>query len=134
MMAGSTRTFPASTVLAPGQVFVIANNEEDFNMIYAPAVADDAFGSFNSNGDDTYVLLDNNGTLIDIYGDIGVDQTGTCAEFEDGRATRVPGTTQGSTTFDESEWIVRADSAIMGCTDHSNAPQQAPADFNPGIF
>jgi len=132
--AGSTFTFPANTLLTTGDSYVIASDEIEFNIIYAPVVADIQFGSFNSNGDDTFVLLDDIGTTIDIYGTIGVDQTGTCAEFEDGRAVRIAGTTEGSLVFDESEWIVRADSTIMGCTDHVNMTQDAPADFNPGTF
>ena len=130
--AGSTFNIPDNTVLTPGQVYVIATNDEDFNTIYTPVVADIQFGSFNSNGDDTFVIVDAAGSMIDVYGTIGVDQTGTCAEFEDGRAVRIASVNEGSTTFDESQWIIRADSTISGCTDHANEPQNAPDDFNPG--
>ncbi len=132
--AGATFNIPDNTVLVPGQVYVIATDEDEFNIVYAPLVADIQFGSFNSNGDDTFVILDSTETIIDIYGTIGVDQTGTCAEFEDGRAERIAGTTSGSTTFDESEWIIRADSTINDCTDHANQTQNAPDDFNPGVL
>ncbi len=132
--AGADFTIPMNTVLMSGQSYVIATNEEDFNMIYANVVADVQFGSFNSNGNDTYVITDADGTLIDIYGQIGTDQLGTCAEFKNGRALRAAGTTEGSVVFNESEWIIRADSAVNGCTDHANDPQDAPADFNPGAF
>ena len=128
---GATFTFPALTSIAAGDSFVIAANGISFNTVYG-ILPDGTNGSFNSNGDDNFEIRDDTGVLIDVYGDPGNDQTGTCAEFEDGRTLRISTISNGNTTFDESEWIIRADSTIGGCTNHANDPQDAPADFSPG--
>ena len=39
----------------------------------------------NSNGDDNIALVDPFGNLIDLFGVIGEDGSGTSHEFEDGR-------------------------------------------------
>ena len=129
--SGGNFTFPFSTTISGGDSFIIAQNSTNFQSAFSFAPDDVGF-NINSNGDDNFELRDNNGILIDIYGSVGTDQTGTCAEFEDGRTLRESSIIEGNTTWDESEWIVRADSTIGGCTDHSNTVQNAPADFSPG--
>ncbi|HPF10172.1 MAG TPA: lamin tail domain-containing protein [Flavobacteriaceae bacterium] len=129
--AGGTYTFPSSTSIAGGTSYVIASDGTGFQNSYGFAADDVAFG-FNSNGDDVFELRDDTTTLVDIYGQVGLDLTGTCGEFEDGRALRISTVAQGNVSWDESEWIVRADSTVAGCTDHANSPQNAPADFSPG--
>lgn len=129
--SGGSYTFPFSTSITGGDSYVIARNATNFQTAYGFAPDDVGF-NINSNGDDNFELRDDNGDLIDIYGVVGVDQSGSCGEFEDGRALRESSIIQGNTSWDESEWIVRADSTIGGCTDHSNTVQNAPADFSPG--
>lgn len=124
-------TFPASTSLAPGVSFVIANNGSVFQTTFGFAADAVAF-ALSSNGDDTYQLVDNTGTTIDIFGVIGIDGTGTCADYENGRALRVSTINIGNSNWNESEWIVRSIATVGGCTNHANAPQDAPADFTPG--
>ncbi len=129
--ATTTYTFPTSTLLAGGASYVVAQNGGTFSSVYGFA-ADGLDALMNSNGDDNFELRDDSGILIDIYGEIGVDQTGNCAEFEDGRALRASTVSEGNPTFDESEWIIWADSTIGGCTDHTNSPRSAPIDYTPG--
>ena len=97
-------------------------------------------GVAGSNGDDDLVLVDGTDTIVDFWGvydsmtGINTDNTGTCSEYEDGRAERLTSVTMGATTFNEAEWNVWADSDVTGCTSHVNAPRTAPGDFDPGAW
>ena len=68
--------------------------------------------------------------VIDSFGIIGEDGSGTNHEFEDGRALRKPGILQANATYDFDEWVIFNDTGAAGTT---NQPQNAPADFTPGI-
>ncbi|MDP4588014.1 MAG: hypothetical protein NWS86_07515 [Flavobacteriales bacterium] len=61
-------------------------------------------GFLNFNGDDAMELFFN-GAVIDIFGDINVDGTGTPWQYEDGYAYRV-NATSASTSWNVSDWIV----------------------------
>jgi len=131
-------TIPAGTLITAGESLVFSNNATEFQTVYgfAPDFAEtDPNGTFGGNGDDDVELVDDNGTTIDFYGVFtgsNPDNTGTCAEFEDGRALRNASVTEPNPVFDESEWSVWADSTVSGCTSHMNSPRTAPADFTPG--
>jgi hypothetical protein len=128
----STYTFDDFSYLMAGQTFVIAQNASAFNTMYG-FNPDASAALFNSNGDDNFELRDQNGVVVDRYGEPGVDQSGNCAEFTDGRALRTVGIITGNPIWNDLEWIVRANVTITGCSDHANAAQTAPADFSPGI-
>ncbi len=51
----------------------------------------------------------------------GEDSSGTCHEFEDGRAERKATVLTGETTWNEADWNVWADSTLGGCTTHTKA-------------
>lgn len=128
-----TGTIPA------GGFYIIAydNTPGTFNTVYG--FAPDQLDAINngvtgSNGDDDLALVDGTDTIVDFFGVPAVDNTGTCAEYEDGRAERSPSVTMGNPTFDESEWNVWADSAVSGCTNHTLQVQNAPASFDPGAW
>ncbi|MEN8156800.1 MAG: lamin tail domain-containing protein [Bacteroidota bacterium] len=95
-------------------------------------------GPADSNGDDKVLLVKVGAdtVVIDIYGVPGVDGTGTCAEFEDGRAERVASVTTGNGgTWDEANWNVWSDASdASGCTNHmSDQPVNVPDGiFDPG--
>ena len=124
-------TFPALTSIAPGDSFVIANNGGTFQTTFG-FPADDVAFALSSNGDDTYELVDALGTTVDIFGVIGIDGTGTCADYENGRVLRISTVNMGSTVWNESEWVVRSTTPVASCTDHVTTAQNAPADFTPG--
>ncbi len=127
--SSSTLDLTGSTITA-GQAFVIAAYASDFQSIYGFA-ADLAGGSIvNSNGDDNFELVDASGTVIDTFGVPGEDGTGTNHEFEDGRAYRKSSVTTGNATYTFAEWDVWNDSGNAGTT---NAPQNAPGNFTPGV-
>ncbi|MET2986390.1 DUF5689 domain-containing protein [Aureibaculum conchae] len=118
--------------LEVGQVFVIAVDATEFEAVYgfAPDMDGTSTGPAGSNGDDNITLVDPNGTLIDIFGVIGEDGSGTNHEFEDGRALRNASVMQGNPVYTFSEWQIWNDTGNGGTT---KLPQNAPDDFTPGI-
>lgn len=61
--------------------------------------------SFNQNGDDTFRIIDNTSTVIDMYGVDGTDGTGEDWEYTDSFVYRNNGVT-ASTTFDAGDWNI----------------------------
>ncbi|MCK0130342.1 DUF5689 domain-containing protein [Flavobacteriaceae bacterium F08102] len=114
------------------QTFVIAINEEVFEQVYGkkPDLIGAANGPAGSNGDDTMVLIDPEGTIIDVFGRIGEDGSNTDHEFEDGKAIRLANIQLGNPIFTPSEWLIYNDT---GAHETIKKPQSAPADFTPGI-
>jgi len=112
--------------------FVISPNSSEFELVYG--FQPDHYVSTNSpadsNGDDNLQLVDPFGNVIDSFGVVGEDGTGTNHEFEDGRAVRNENVTAANPIFSFSEWILFNDSGEAGTIDQ---PQNAPEDFNPGI-
>ncbi|QBA65189.1 DUF5689 domain-containing protein [Muriicola soli] len=117
--------------MLPGQFLVIASNAEAFEQTYGfPA---DLVAGVNSpadsNGDDNLTLVDPFGEVIDIFGVIGEDGSGTSHEFEDGRAFRRNEVSLANAVFTPSEWVIYNDTGAFGTI---NQPQNAPQDFTPG--
>lgn len=110
---------------------VISPNVLEFENVYgfAPDVASGTNSPADSNGDDNLQLVDPFGTIIDMFGLIGEDGSGTNHEFEDGRAVRKIEVTLGNPVYSFSEWILYNDTGNNGTI---NLPQSAPADFTPG--
>ncbi|WP_430905972.1 DUF5689 domain-containing protein [Maribacter sp. 2-571] len=110
---------------------VISPDILEFEAVYG-FVPDLGVGSnspADSNGDDNLVLIDPFGELIDIYGVIGEDGSGTAHEFEDGRAVRNTWVTEGNPVFTPEEWTIYNDTGAEGTIEQ---PQNAPGDFTPG--
>jgi hypothetical protein len=109
----SSATISLQGTIASTGAYTLCKNTNKFNSAYAnnPDVTfpcNRQSGSVNANGDDTIALY-KNGVLIDIFGAIGLDGTGSHAEFEDGEALRiVPGPTR---VYNSSEWSIRCDSS-----------------------
>ena len=117
--------------LNPGDFLLIASDAVVFEQTYGfpPDIEGGLNSPADSNGDDNLVLVDPFGEVIDIFGVIGEDGSGTSHEFEDGRAFRKTGIKQGNPIFDSVEWEVFNDTGAMGTV---NQPQMAPQDFSPG--
>lgn len=120
--------------LAVNETAIIANDGADFAICYgfAPDISASTGGPADSNGDDQIAIRDASDMIVDIFGVPGEDGTGTCHEFEDGRAIRNAGVAGPSAVWDESEWTVFADSDVSGCTSHTNDPQDV-VDMDPGV-
>ena len=115
----------------PKSPLVIAAHAEGFMALYGfqPHLVAGSNSAANSNGDDTIALVNPSGQVVDLFGQIGIDGSGTAHEFEDGRALRVPGVLRGSQSFKPSEWIIHNDTGSSGTI---KQPLSAPQDFNPG--
>ena len=122
--------------LSSGSFALIAANATEFETVYGiPAdISAGTGGAADSNGDDQIAIFDDTDQTIDIFGVPGEDGSGTCHEFEDGRAERVSSVSASSATWNESEWNVWADSTVSGCTSHTNSPRTAPTDYDPGAW
>ncbi|HLT52594.1 MAG TPA: T9SS type A sorting domain-containing protein [Flavobacteriaceae bacterium] len=142
---GVAETLDLTGIIPAGGFYIIAydNTPGTFQTVYgfAPDQLDGVNnGVSGSNGDDDLALVNGSDVIVDFFGvyDFGTptntDNSGTCAEYEDGRAERLTSVTMGSTTFNEAEWNVWADSTVSGCTSHQNAPRTAPGDFDPGAW
>ncbi|WP_411029105.1 DUF5689 domain-containing protein [Spongiimicrobium sp. 3-5] len=118
-------------VIGVASTLVISPNESEFETVYGfgPDVGVTTNSPADSNGDDNLELVDPFGTVIDAYGIVGEDGTGTNHEFEDGRAVRKAEVTEGSAVYTFSEWTIYNDSGNAGTI---NSPQNAPEDFGPG--
>ena len=141
--SGVNLSLDLTGTIAAGSFYLIGYDlvSGSFQTVYgfAPDLLDNINnGVAGSNGDDDLALVNGADTIVDFYGvydfqaDTNTDNTGTCAEYEDGRAERLTTVTTGATTFNETEWNVWADSPVADCTSHANAPRTAPADFDPG--
>ena len=110
--------------LAANSFIIIAANATEFEAVYgfAPDIEAGTGGSADSNGDDQIAIFDPADNTIDIFGVPGEDGSGTCHEFEDGRAERIASVTASNPIWDESEWNVWADSQVTGCTSHTQQP------------
>ncbi|CAZ95487.1 DUF5689 domain-containing protein [Zobellia galactanivorans] len=126
---GSKIDLSPLTIDAGGYV-VISPNAAEFKSVYgfSPDLAVGTNSPADSNGDDNLRLVDPFDTVIDVFGVVGEDGSGTDHEFEDGRAVRKPEILKGSTTYDFKEWHIFNDSGDAGTT---RLPQKAPDDFTP---
>lgn len=120
-------------VIDAGSTLVISPNAEEFKLVYgfAPDLGVSTNSPADSNGDDNLELVDPFGKVIDVFGVIGEDGSGTNHEFEDGRAIRNSDVLEGNPTYTFSEWTVYNDSGEAGTMD---LPQNAPEDFSPGVW
>ena len=111
---------------------VFSPNAMEFESIYGfpPDFELGTNSPADSNGDDNLVLVDPFGTVIDIFGVIGEDGSGTNHEFEDGKAERNINIVTGNPVFTFSEWTIYNDT---GGFETINLPQKAPEDYSPGI-
>jgi len=93
------------------ETYVVSYNEVDYYASYGiyPNIYN---GNINGNGDDGYFLYydgDNtSGTLVDAYGVIGEDGTGTEWEYLDSKAVRKYQDTIPSQTWQPSQWIINS--------------------------
>jgi hypothetical protein len=118
--------------IAAESTLVISPNADEFELVYgfAPNLAVGTNSPADSNGDDNLVLVDPFGKVIDVFGVVGEDGSGTNHEFEDGKAVRNSEISEGNPAYTFSEWIIFNDTGDSGTT---NQPQNAPDDFTPGF-
>lgn len=122
----------SSLIIYSGEAAVIASDAQSFAQTYGfvPSLEAGFNSPADSNGDDNLVLVDPFGNVIDVFGVIGEDGSGTNHEFEDGRAVRNAFILRGNPVYLFSEWLLYNDTGGNGTI---NQPQNAPQDFTPGI-
>jgi len=113
-------TFPSQAVSAGDHILLVRDDDIDrasdyFEGCYSNFDHVFAEGSLTSNGDDTIELF-KNGSLIETYGELGVDGTGALWDYTDSWAYKVSGS-----------WIY----AGAGCTSGAatNATSSCPYTF-----
>lgn len=118
--------------LEPKSCLVIAANREAFLEVYGFEPDLEASGSSvaNSNGDDNILLLGPEESIMDVFGRVGEDGSGTDHEFEDGRALRKAAISDGKLAYVFAEWLLWNDTGEAGT---QNQIQNAPEDFSPGV-
>ncbi|WP_196158301.1 ExeM/NucH family extracellular endonuclease [Reinekea sp. G2M2-21] len=122
-------SFPAQA-LAAGSYFWVTNNEAGFQEYFGFAA--DGVGTLGNNGDDIYVLKTSAAT-IDIYGELGVDGTGTAWEFLDGWAYRKHTTAPNGGTFDAAQWNYSGINALDGSSSNTTMPVKGVVPAGPTI-
>lgn len=108
-------------ILAPKETLVIASNRDGFLASYGflPDLSATSNSAAGSNGDDNIVLIDPFGAIIDIFGVVGEDGTGTNHDFEDGRVVRILSIDKANPMYHSLEWMITKE-------------VNAPGGFNPG--
>ncbi|MDO6767077.1 MULTISPECIES: DUF5689 domain-containing protein [Cellulophaga] len=118
--------------IAPKSTFVVATDSIVFNTVYGVTanLEGNTGSAADSNGDDNITLVDPFGKLIDIFGIVGEDGSGTNHEFEDGRAFRKEAVTKSNPIYTFAEWEIYNDTGDSGTI---NLPQNAPDGYTPTI-
>jgi len=118
---GNTTSQPSVALtgtIAAGGFYIVCKSSTDFNTCYSPITCNQSIGSFgpaDSNGDDQIAIIDCNDDIVDLFGVIGEDGTGTWHEFEDGRAERLTSQCNSQATANQADWDVCSDASTASC-------------------
>ncbi|MAT30410.1 MAG: hypothetical protein CMP29_01300 [Roseibacillus sp.] len=114
-------TILPSQPLAAGSFFFVATEDTDFASWFGIAPDHVAGSGINHNGDDAIELFfDATGSfagdeaVIDVFGDINTDGTGTAWDTVDGWSYRNDGVLANGGTFDASNWTFSGPNAWDG--------------------
>ncbi|WP_299336619.1 HYR domain-containing protein [uncultured Psychroserpens sp.] len=121
---GADFTFPSVSASAGTYIYVASESAGFINFFgFSP---DYTSGAIGVNGDDALELFQN-GTVIDAFGEVGVDGTGQPWEYLDGWAYRLSNTGPDGDTFVLSNWSFSGTNALDGETDNNTATTPFPA-------
>ncbi len=120
---GQEFTFPAVAVSAGSFIYVASEAVEFANFFgFAP---DYTSGAASINGDDAIELFQD-GSVIDVFGDINVDGSGEPWEYADGWAYRVDSTGPDGSTFVLGNWFFSGPGGLDGETTNATAADPFP--------
>jgi len=131
---GQEFTFPAGSSATAGTYLFVASESPQFSAFFgfAPTYTDSDAGI---NGDDAVELFCN-GTVIDVFGDIDVDGTGTAWDSLDGWAYRNSNTGPDGSSFVLANWtfsgINGLENGVTNDTTTSPFPLQSYTNDNTG--
>lgn len=116
--------FALSGSATAGQFLYVASEETEFSSFFgfAPTFTS---GAASINGDDAIELFEN-GSVVDVFGDVDTDGTGQTWEYMDGWIYRVSGTGPDGATFTESNWTFSGINALDGETTNASATTPFP--------
>lgn len=120
-------TFPVMSVSAGDYLYITSTSNggvANFNAFFG-FDADFADNVVNVNGDDAFILYFN-GAASDVFGEVGVDGTGTFWEYLDGWAARDPSITAPNTTFTQAEWSFSGTNVLDNETTNASASTPVP--------
>ncbi|MDP7008315.1 MAG: hypothetical protein QGI78_01955 [Phycisphaerales bacterium] len=110
---GEEFTFPAGPVAA-GTFLYVTNTSGGFLSFFG-FDADFQSGAMSINGDDAIELFEN-GNVIDTFGDINLDGTGTPWDYLDGWAYRTSSTGPDGVVFEINSWTFSGINTLEGDT------------------
>ncbi|MGK0389361.1 MAG: hypothetical protein ACI94Y_002101 [Maribacter sp.] len=127
---GQEYTFPADAVTA-GTFIYLANDGALFTQYFGfdATYIDSEFGGFN--GDDAIEIYEN-GTVIDIFGNVDEDGTGLPWDHVDSWVYRNNNTGPDGSTFVIASWLIQAPDLLDGVT--TNAEAIPPFPFGTYIY
>ena len=129
---GQEFTFDAVSVAA-GTFIYVASETDGFTSFFG-FEPDYTTGAMGINGDDAVELF-LNGNVIDVFGDINTDGTGTAWDHVDGWAYRKDNSIANGGSFDPSNWIFSGTDALDGSTDNATATAPFPTKaFGPDLL
>ncbi|WP_299274548.1 HYR domain-containing protein [uncultured Psychroserpens sp.] len=121
---GEDFSFPSTSVSAGTFIYVASETSGFINFFgFSPDYTSSALGV---NGDDAFELFQN-GTVIDVFGEVGVDGSGEPWEYLDGWAYRVSNTGPDGDTFNLSNWTFSGTNALDGESENNTATTPFPA-------
>ena len=124
---GQEWTFPAGAAAA-GTTIYVSNDTAAFTQFMGfSAQYEDGGAALNFNGDDAMELFEN-GIVIDVFGDINVDGTGTSWEYTLGWVKRKNGAGPDGATFMESNWTYSGLNVFDAQTTNATSPTPYPID------
>ena len=122
---GEEFTFPAISLNA-GDHYYVSMDTVNFNSFFGFDPNTTEGTASNNNGDDAIELF-KNGTVIDVFGQIDVDGTGTPWEYLDGWAYRNSNSTPNGGAFIISEWTFSGTNALEGGSTNATCTTPYPA-------
>jgi len=121
---GEEFTFPADAVAA-GTFLYVASEDVGFPLYFGFAPDYNAGFAMSINGDDAVELFCN-GEVVDTFGDINMDGTGTAWDHLDGWAKRNTATGPDGAAFVISSWTFSGINALDGETTNATAATPFP--------
>lgn len=121
---GEEFTFPADAVTA-GTYLIVTSESVQAAAWFGTAPDYDAGSAMGVNGDDAVELFMSGG-VIDTFGDINTDGSGTPWDYLDGWAYRVDGTGGDGSTFVLANWSFSGANALDGETSNATASNPIP--------
>ncbi len=120
---GEEFSFPAVVVQA-GSFIYVASESNGFNDFFGFSTRYTS-NALAINGDDAIELF-KDGEVIDVFGDINVDGSGTDWEYQDGWAYRKNNTQPDGNSFEIANWTFSGPNALDGATTNATADTPFP--------